>query len=111
MKTKIINGLFGQQGIGLLLQNRDSQCQRMRVILAFNDEIVTQCVGDGLRLAEMSTAIGTGIYFDQTNDIRINTGDKADYSLQVDGRSFEETGKRQWEMVAELMAGTVSDIV
>lgn len=83
----------------------------MRIIFAFNDEIVTQCVGDGLRLAEMSTTIGTGVYFDQTNNIRVNTGDKADYPLQVDRRPFEETGKRQREMVTELVAGTVSDIV
>ena len=85
--------------------------RELSVVLAFNDEIVAQLVGDGLRLTEISAAIGAGVYLDQANDIRINSGDKADYSLQVDSGPFEKTGKRQREMVAKLMAGAVSDIV
>ncbi len=57
VKMEVFNGLLGQQGIGLLLQNRDSQCQRIIVIFAFNDKVVAQLVGDGLRLTKMPTAI------------------------------------------------------
>ncbi len=84
METEILNVLFGQQGVGLLFENRDFLRQRRVVILAFNDEIIPQLVGDSLRLTKMAAAIRAGIDLDKSDYVGINGGYETDYPLQID---------------------------
>lgn len=94
VEMNILYTLFGQQGIGLLSQHRDLLRQGMEVVLAFDDIIIAQGVSDGLCLAYVAAAIGAGVDFHQSDDIRINGRDKSDYPIQVDAGPFEKTGKR-----------------
>ncbi len=111
MEMKIFDVLFGQQGVALLPQNRNPVGEGTVAILAFDDTVVTEPVGNGLSLAEMSCPVRTGVNLDQGNDIGVDRPDKGDYPLQVDVRVFEKTGKRQRQVVTVFMSGTVTYII
>ena len=81
MELEVFNALFGQQCVGLLFENRDFLCQWIIVVLIFNNVIISQFVGDGLGLAEMSAAIGAGIDLNQSNNVGIDGGYEADYPI------------------------------
>ncbi len=111
MEAEIFNILLGQNCVRLFFENRDPLRQGIIIVLIFNDIIIPQLVGNGLRLTEMTAAIRAGIDFNQGDDVGIDGADEADYPLQVDAGSLKKTGKRQWQMVAKFMAGTISDII
>ncbi len=111
VKMKVFDVLFGQESVALLPQNRSLIGQGTIAILVFNYTVVTELVGNNLRLAEMSCPVRTGIDLNEGNDIGINGTDKIDDPLQVDGSMLEKTGKGQRQVVTVLMAGAVTYII
>ena len=92
-------------------QDRNPVGEGTVAILAFDDAVVTESVGNGLSLTKMPCPVRTGVNLDQGNDIGVDRTDKGDYPLQVDVRVFEKTGKRQRQVVTVFMSGAVTYII
>lgn len=73
--------------------------------------MVAEIAGDPFCLAEIAGAVGTGINFDQPDDIGIDGTYKGDDPLQVCSCFLEKSGIGHGQMETLFVAGTVTDIV
>lgn len=101
----------GEQGIGLLIQNRDSSCQGVVRVFCFNNMELMQFFSNDVGLAASIGTIGARIDFDKSNDVRLDRFDEIDDLVQGVSRMSEKSRKRQRQMVSYTLAGAVTDVI
>ncbi len=111
VETIVVNALFCQHSIALLVENGYYLGQRVVLVLVLDDVFVPQGIRDELGLAEIVASIRAGVDLQQGHDVRVHSGYKVDYPLEIAGCLLEETGVRNWQVIAVFMAGAVSYIV
>ena len=111
MKAVVLNVLLGEQGVRLLPENWYFMGKGVIAVFTFDNVIVAKFVRNALGLAKMAATIGAGIHLDQCHDIRVYGADKINNSSQIDVGPLEKTGKRQGQMIAVFVAGSVSYVV